>query len=737
MKESSLKAILNDLTLKEKIGQLIQLSGEFFGDAEVSTGPAAKLGIDPEMIAYVGSVLNVSGSQKTKEIQNRYLEISRHKIPLLFMGDVVYGYQTVLPIPLGQGATWNPELIKKGYQVISKEASKAGLHVTFAPMVDLVRDPRWGRCLESNGEDTYLNSVYAKAMVEGFQGNLGEGTLASCVKHFAAYGAVEGGRDYNTVDMSERRLRQDYLPSYQAAVDAGAELVMTSFNTVDGIPATANQWLLKDLLRQEWRFDGVIITDYAAIQELIAHGVAQDEKQASQLAIEASVDIDMKTACYANQLAPLVENGEISEKLIDEAVWRILKLKNKLGLFENPYRFADDKEEQFMHTKDNQEQALEVAHQSLVLLKNKNHILPLKPNKQKIALIGPYVDSKSIIGLWAIHGRDEDITSIKEAVEKRQLPQVSFANGCDFLEDYRTLGSFGELVSGGRINTPESIAHDLKEAINVANQSDVVVLALGEHTLQSGEAGSRANLTLPEIQLCLLEEIAKLGKPIVLVLFNGRPLVLTDIAPKVDAIIEAWFPGSEGGDAIVDVLTGVYNPSGRLSMSFPYHKGQIPVYYNYFNTGRPVKTSTHSDRFMSKYLDIPNDPLYPFGYGLSFSTFEYSNLRLSSSTMSSDKPITISIDVENTSDSKGMETVQLYIRDIVGSVVRPVKELKDFQKVVLEPKQKKTVAFTISEPQLRFFTKNMDFASEEGQFEVYVGHSSEENLKESFELIRS
>lgn len=737
MKESSLKAILNDLTLKEKIGQLIQLSGEFFGDAEVSTGPAAKLGINPEMIAYVGSVLNVSGSQKTKEIQNRYLEKSRHKIPLLFMGDVVYGYRTVLPIPLGQGATWNPELIKKGYQVISKEASKAGLHVTFAPMVDLVRDPRWGRCLESNGEDTYLNSVYAKAMVEGFQGNLGEGTLASCVKHFAAYGAVEGGRDYNTVDMSERRLRQDYLPSYQAAVDAGAELVMTSFNTVDGIPTTANQWLLKDLLRQEWGFDGVIITDYAAIQELIAHGVAQDEKQASQLAIEASVDIDMKTACYANQLAPLVENGEISEKLIDEAVWRILKLKNKLGLFENPYRFADDEEEQFMHTKDNQEQALEIARQSLVLLKNKNHILPLNPNKQKIALIGPYVDSKSIIGLWAIHGRDENITSIKEAVEKRQLPQVSFANGCDFLEDYRTLGSFGELVSGGKVNTPESIARDLQEAINLANQSDVVVLALGEHTLQSGEAGSRANLTLPELQLRLLDEIAKLGKPIVLVLFNGRPLVLTDIEPKVDAIIEAWFPGSEGGDAIVDVLTGVYNPSGRLSMSFPYHEGQIPVYYNYFNTGRPVKTSTHSDRFMSKYLDIPNDPLYPFGYGLSFSTFEYSNLRLSSSTMSSDKPITISIDVENTSDSKGMETVQLYIRDIVGSVVRPVEELKDFQKVVLEPKQKKTVAFTISEPQLRFFTKNMNFASEEGQFEVYVGHSSEENLKESFELIRS
>lgn len=735
MQEFQLKELLNSLTLKEKIGQLIQLDGSFFGTEAMTVGPREKLGISEEVVQNIGSVLNVLGAEKVISIQRDYLEKSRHKIPLLFMGDIVYGYRTILPIPLGLGATWNPDLIKKGYQNIATEASKAGAHVTFAPMVDLARDPRWGRSLETTGEDSYLNSVFAKSMVEGFQGNFGNGTVASCVKHFAAYGAAEGGRDYNTVDMSERRLREDYLPAYKAALDAGAKMVMTSFNTVDGIPATGNKWLMDDLLRKEWGFDGVIITDYAAIQELIAHGVARDDREASKLAIEATVDIDMKTPCYANQLAPLIEEGSISERLIDEAVWRVLTLKNDLGLFENPYRGADLDEENYFATIEHRELARKVASESLVLLKNKNSILPLKYTSQKIALIGPYADSKSLTGLWAIHARAEDTVSLKTAFEEFQDYKITYAQGSDYLEDYSELGDFGRMFSGGKVNTPEEIQSKLEEAKKVAEQSDIIILALGEHTLQSGEAGSRTNLTLPDIQLRLLNELSQLGKPIVLILFNGRPLVLTEIESKVDAIIEAWFPGTEGGHALVDVLTGVINPSGKLSMSFPYCVGQIPVYYNYYSTGRPLKTSTHSARFMSRYLDSPNNPLYSFGYGLSYTKFDYECLSLSQSKLSSSEKLYISVKVTNLGNLAGFETVQLYIRDMVGSVVRPVKELKAFKKVWIEPKETITVTFELSEEQLRFYTADMTFKSEKGEFEIFVGGDSLTELKESFELI--
>ena len=526
MKEEALQRLFQSLTLKEKIGQLVQLSGEFFGSTdEVNTGPAKKMGIHPEMVFLAGSVLNVTGAKSVISIQRSYLERSRHKIPLLFMGDIVYGYRTILPIPLGQGATWNPRLIQENYNNIGVEASKAGVDVTFSPMVDLVRDPRWGRYMESTGEDSFLNSQFASAVVKGFQGSLTTNNVATCVKHFAAYGAAEGGREYNTVDMSERRLRQDYLPSYKAAIDAGSKLVMTSFNTLDGVPATANKWLLDEILREEWGFDGVIITDYAAIHELIAHGIAQDEKEAARLAINATVDIDMKTSCYANQLEPLVREGKIDDDLIDQAVWRILCLKNELGLFENPYRGASLDEEDFMHTEESQNKALQASRESLVLLKNENNILPLDLKKSKIAVIGPYTNSKSIVGMWSFNGKQDEVISIQEAFEKLDTTNVSFANGCDYLEDYSILGSFGKMLNPDKANIVD-LDSQMLQAVELAKLSDKVVLALGEHMLQSGEAGSRTELELPKVQQKLLNAIAKTGKPIVLVLFSGRPLSL-------------------------------------------------------------------------------------------------------------------------------------------------------------------------------------------------------------------
>ncbi len=742
MQEEKLKELLDSLTLKEKIGQLIQLSGDFYSEDEaLKVGPAGKLGISPEMVDLSGSVLNVIGAEKTKQIQESYLKKSRHKIPLLFMADIIYGYKTVYPIPLGMGAAWDPGLVKESYEAISDEAKASGLHVTFSPMVDLVRDARWGRCLESPGEDPVLNSRYAKAMVEGFQKNLSENEgIASCVKHFAAYGAAEAGREYNTVDMSERRLREEYLPSYKAAVDAGCEMVMTSFNTVDGIPATANQWLMDDVLRKEWGFDGVIITDYAAIAELIAHGVAADEKEASLLAMNAGVDIDMKTACYSEQLQPLVEEGKISEKKIDEAVWRILKLKNKLGLFENPFRGASpQKEAEEFSNPTHHALARKLTEESMVLLKNEDKILPLVPNDKKVALIGPYADSKSLIGLWAVHADESNNKTIQEVMaETLDKEHFRCAKGCDILEDLSPLGDFGFLFAGAPESDEEKrarLAAEHQEAMETADWADVIVLALGEHVLQSGEAGSRTNLRLPEHQQKLLEEMKSLGKPIVLLLVNGRPLVLSETEPFADAIVEMWFPGSEGAAAVCNILFGKANPSGRLTMGFPETEGQLPLYYRALNTGRPLATSTHSSRFMSRYTDCSNDPKYPFGYGLSYHTSVLSNLKLSTDRMKKDSCITVTVTIENTGDVSGCDVVQLYTRDFVGSVARPILELKDFCRVVTEPGEKKQISFVITEEMLRFYTKNMTFASEPGRFGVYVGLNSVDVLKAEFELI--
>lgn len=733
MEKIKLLELIDRMTLEEKIYQLVQLDASLYSEKAAVTGPKVKLGISDDVIDNIGSVYNVYGAEKLRKIQEDYLNKSRHRIPLLFCADVIYGYKTILPIPLAFGCSWNPELIKTAMEMVSKETSAAGVHGVFSPMVDLVRDPRWGRVMESTGEDTYLNSVYTKAEVEGFQGDLDNNHVATCVKHFAAYGAPEAGREYNTVDMSERKLRQDYLPSYKAAVDAGCKMVMTSFNTVDGIPSSGNKWLMRDVLRKEWGFDGVTVSDYAAIKELIDHGIAEDEDHAAKLGIEAGVDFDMKTPIYANHLKGLVERNEIDVKLIDEAVLRILNLKNDLGLFEDPYRGVDTEiEKKVINSEENKRLARSLAEESIVLLKNDNKVLPIDKNK-KVALIGPYINERSLTGMWAIAADKSIVTPLRDAVESKIGKNLTCAHGCDIAEDYSFLGEFAayfQSASGKR-----DAKMDLEEALEVASSADTIVVALGEHTFQSGEAASRTELTINKVQVELLEKLSELNKPIVCVLFNGRPLVLDNILDKVDGLIEAWLPGSEGTLAIADILFGDVNPSGKLSMSFPMNVGQIPVYYNEFKTGRPIVGSGHTGKFVSKYIDVGNEPRYSFGYGLSYTEFEYGDIKLDTNILKAYSSIKATIFVKNIGAVKGKETVQMYIQDVVGSVVRPVKELKGFKKIELEPNESIEVEFVISENDLKFFTKDMHFSSEPGKFKLFIGRSSSDVKETSFEYV--
>ncbi|MEK4667807.1 glycoside hydrolase family 3 N-terminal domain-containing protein [Niallia sp. FSL R7-0271] len=715
MVELNLKSIIHNMTLEEKVAQLIQLAGNFYyGLAGEITGPFEEMNISGFVVKNSGSVLGVSGAETVRKIQEEHLKNNRHGIPLLFMSDIVHGYKTIFPIPLAIGCSWDMELAEKSAEVAASEAAVAGVHVTFAPMVDLVRDPRWGRVLESTGEDSFLNSAFAKAFVRGFQGsNLAEdySKVAACVKHFAAYGASEGGRDYNTVNMSERQMRESYLPAYKAALDEGCEMVMTSFNTVDGIPASGNKWLMREILREEWGFNGVLISDWGAVKELIPHGVADDEAEAARMAITAGVDIEMMTPCYISSLQSLIETGKVEEALLDEAVMRILKLKDKLGLFQNPYRAADAaKEQEVILSKSNREVARKLAEKSCVLLKNEN-VLPLD-KQQKIALIGPFAQSSDILGAWSWKGEIEKTVNLHEALKTR-TENLSVAQGCNV-----------ETI------TEEQVA----EAIEAATAADILILAVGENTSMSGEACSRGDITLPEAQLQLIKQMKTLNKPIAVILFNGRPLDLHGVLDEADAVLEAWYPGTEGAAAIANILYGKVNPSGKLAMSFPYSAGQIPVYYNAYNTGRPYD-GVSRDHYVSKYLDIPNKPLLPFGFGLSYTNFTYTNLRLSSDKMSADKPVQVTLTITNTGDYSGEEIVQLYIRDLSGEVVRPVKELKDFQRVTLNSKETKDIQFQITEEQLRYYHSDMSFTSDAGLFELYVGSSSEDVLSGRFALI--
>ncbi len=725
MTEQKLKELLADMTLEEKVNQMSQVVGAFFNkDMDITAmGPMADKGFTPENVALSGSILGSMGAETLKKIQKDFVEQHPHHIPMLFMLDVINGFKTIFPIPLGQGATFEPELSEKCAAVAAKEAAVSGLHVTFAPMTDLVRDARWGRVMESTGEDPYLNGLFCAGMVRGFQGDdLKEPyKIASCVKHFAGYGAPTAGRDYNTVELSEHTFRDFYLPSYKAGIDAGAAMVMTSFNTVNGVPATGNKKLMRGILRDEMGFDGVLISDWAAIEEIIYHGYCADREEAAVRSAEAGVDIDMMTGIYCENLCRLVREGKISEDLIDESCMRILELKNKLGLFENPYKDADaEKEKAYNLCPEHRALAKKAAEESFVLLKN-DGVLPLDTSK-KIAFVGPYTNNHEIKSSWSFTGDSKDCVTIQEAAEKVfDASRTTYAEGCPVIGNDVELIGFTETTP--KKYSEEELAAMEQSALQAAKEADLVVMPMGEHYLQSGEATSRAMIDVPEIQMELFHKVLAVNPNVVVVLFNGRPLDLREISAKAKAILEVWFPGTEGGSAVVDVLTGKKNPSGKLPMSFPYCVGQAPVSYNEYSTGRPNLPGM-KERFRSKYLDIPNAPLYPFGYGLSYTTFAVSDVVLDQNEMDKNGRIAAKVTVKNTGDAAGCEVVQLYIRDDYSDVVRPVKELKGFRKVELAPGEEQEVTFYITEEDLRYYRLDGTFGSEPGTFTVMIGNSS-------------
>lgn len=724
MTREALQELLDDMSLAEKIGQMNQVTGSFFMGESVATGPMADKGFTEENIDQAGSVIGISGAATVKKIQKEYMEKHPHQIPLLFMLDVINGYRTVFPIPLGQGAAFEPELSMRCARMAAREAAVSGLHVTFSPMADLVRDARWGRVMESTGEDPYLNSLYTVAMVRGYQGDdlRKAGSVAACVKHFAGYGAPDAGRDYNTVELSEHTLRQFYLPAYEAGVRAGAALVMTAFNTIDGIPATGNRRLMRQILRDEMGFDGVLISDWAAIEEMLCHGYCADRAQAARRAVTAGVDMDMMAGVYAEQLAALVQGGEVPKTLIDEAVMRILTLKNALGLFEAPFKDADEeKEKEIILCKEHRALAREAARKSFVLLKNEG-VLPLAPGT-RTAYIGPYVDSRNLMGAWSLTGETKDVATLREAVlEQRADTDAVFCCGCSMTDQDMKLEGFLECMD--EMVSAEEQQRMMDEAVAAAKACSQVVMLLGEDRRQSGEAASSAVIQIPQIQQELLDRVCAVCDQVSVVLFSGRPLDIRRIADRAQAVLLAWMPGTEGARALVDVLSGRYAPSGKLPMSFPYCAGQVPVHYNEYATGRPHVPGKDKDRFRSKYLDIPNRPLYPFGFGMTYTSFSISPVHLDKDHMTKDEILTASVTIRNTGCVEGTETLQLYIHDVAASVVRPVKELKGFSKVTLQPDEQKDVSFFITEKELRFLTENGRWESEPGAFEVFVGTSS-------------
>lgn len=720
MKQSHIVDLLGRMTLEEKIGQLTQITGDFYSDkAEERTGPMSQLGLNDDQIMNVGTVLGVVGASECKRIQRNYMERNRLHIPTLFMGDVIHGYETIFPIPLGLASSWDTAAFTRMAAISAEEASVSGLSVVFSPMVDLVRDPRWGRVMESTGEDPYLNGKLSAAMVEGYQGEPGTladhfNRVAACVKHFAAYGAVTGGRDYNTVDMSEQRLRDVYLRGYHAAIEAGARLVMTSFNTVGGVPATGNKHLMQDILRDEFGFDGVLISDFGAVKELIAHGVAADESQAAELSIHAGVDIEMMTLCYMHTLEKLVTSGAVSESVIDESVLRILNLKNELGLFEHPFRGADEiREKEVVFSEEHREAARNITAESIVMLRNTDAILPLKA-EQSIAVLGPGAQSPDLLGAWSWRGRTDQAVTLMDGLRSH-------------------VDEFGNQDAATHITTTSEqcdyfVPSDavIAESVTLAEKADVVVMALGELSTMSGEASSRSNIRLPQGQVALLKAVSQVNSHIVVVLFNGRPLDLHDI-DKAQAIIEAWYPGTEGGAALADVLYGAVNPSAKITMSFPESVGQIPVYYDEDNTGRPYEVAPN-EKYVSKYLDVSNYAAFPFGFGLSYSHFVYDSLTLSSNVLSEHSPVTVGVTITNDSSVDGVEIAQLYVRDLVGEVVRPVKQLKGFQRVELAAGESRRIEFELTERDVRYVHLDNTMRSDAGDFLVSIGGNSRDLL---------
>lgn len=732
--ESFINNLMNKMTLEEKIGQLNLPS-----EGDIITGLGKNSNISGKIKkGQVGGMFNIKGVDKIKEIQRIAVEESRMKIPMLFGMDVIHGYETIFPIPLGIAATWDMKAIEESAHIAATEASADGINWTFSPMVDIARDPRWGRVSEGSGEDPFLGGQIAKAMICGYQGRdnsfSSNTNILACVKHFALYGAAEAGRDYNTVDMSRIRMYNEYLYPYQAAVDAGAGSIMASFNVIDGIPSHANKWLLTDLLRDQWKFDGFTVADYGGVGEIVNHGLG-DIKTVSEMALKAGLDMDMVSEGFISSFSKSIAEGKITEAQVDIACRRVLEAKYKLGLFANPYKYCDaSRAKKDIYNKENRAIARKTAAESFVLLKNANNTLPLS-KKQTVAVIGPLGNTHSnLVGTWSVAAKLDKPATVVEGLQAvaGKNAKILYAKGSNLTEDAvleKNSTMFGRDLNRDNRTEEELIA----EALKVAAQADVIVATLGEASEMSGESSSRTDIGIPAIQQRLLKELLKTGKPVVLVLFAGRPMTLVWEDQNVPAILNVWFGGSEAGYAIGDVLFGDVNPGGKLASTFPRSVGQIPLYYNHLNTGRPASDKGF-EKFRSNYMDEKNAPLYPFGYGLSYTTFTYSAISLSSPTMDADGEITASITVTNNGKTEGSEVVQLYIRDLVASISRPVKELKGFEKIRLKAGESKTVLFKITSEQLKFYNSSLEHVAEVGDFDLMIGGNSQDVTTTRFTL---
>lgn len=726
-------SILSQMTLEEKIGQLNLPSSGDMVTGETGSSDIAKK-IESGM---VGGLFNIKSVAKIREVQKIAVEKSRTKIPLIFGMDVIHGYESVFPIPLGLSCSWDMKLIERSARIAAQEASADGINWTFSPMVDISRDARWGRISEGSGEDPHLGSEIAKAMVRGYQGNdlSANNTILSCVKHYALYGAAEAGRDYNTTDMSRVRMYNEYLPPYKAAVDAGVGSVMASFNEIDGVPATANKWLLTDVLRNEWNFKGFLVSDYTGVSEMINHGLG-DLQTVSAKALDAGLDMDMVSEGLLTTLRQSVKEGKILEKQINDACRRILEAKFKLGLFHDPYRYCNvDRAKNEIFTSANRAEARSIAAQSFVLLENKGDILPFKKTGT-IALVGPLADAKeNMTGTWSVAARFSESISVREGLQKAvgSNAKVVYAKGSNLDAD-EAIEERGTMF-GKTLHRDKRSAEELRnEAVQIAKGADVIIAAVGESAEMSGEASSRTNIEIPETQKELVKALLKTGKPVVLVLFTGRPLALAWEEENVPAILNVWFGGSEAGDAIADVLFGDVTPSGKLTTTFPQNVGQLPLYYSHKNTGRPLGNDKWFQKFRSNYLDVSNDPVYPFGFGLSYTQFSYGEIKLSKTDILPTDSLNLTIEVTNKGSRDGAEVVQLYIRDLVGSITRPVKELKGFQKINFKAGEKKTVHFTIHVKDLSFYKSDLSFGYEPGKFQVFVGGNSRDVKQAEFTL---
>ncbi len=714
--DQKVDSVLKLMTLDEKIGQMNQYNGDW-----AATGPITKDGDKQNQIrkGMVGSMLNVTGVDHTKTLQEIAMQ-SRLKIPLLFGQDVIHGYRTTFPIPLAEAASWDMEAIQRSARIAATEASAAGVHWSFAPMVDISRDPRWGRVMEGAGEDPYLGSLIATVRVKGFQGKgLGNtDAVMACAKHFAAYGASVGGRDYNSVDMSLRQLHEIYLPPFKAAADAGVATFMNSFNDLNGIPATGNKYLQRDILKNQWKFKGFVVSDWGSVGEMINHGFSKDNNEAAMQAANAGSDMDMESRSYIQHLAKLVKEGKVKMAVIDDAVKRILKKKFEIGLFDDPFKFCNEEREKLQRdNKEHLQASRDMAKKSIVLLKNQQQLLPLSRQTKKIALIGPFAKGiRDHLGFWSYEWPDDTarIVTLWNGVQKKLSADASmlYARGCDIRDTSRA---------------------GFAEAVAVAMQSDIIIISVGEARDMSGEAKSKSNIQLPGVQEELIKAVMAIGKPVVVLISAGRPLIFNWTADHAPAILYTWWLGTEAGNSIADVLFGDYNPSAKLPMSFPRTEGQIPIYYNYYNTGRPAKNDSDLN-YVSAYIDLPNSPKFPFGYGLSYTTFDYSDIKLNKSTLRINEKLEASITIKNTGNYDGEEVVQLYIRDVVGSVVRPVKELKGFQKILLKAGESREIKFQITNEQLKFYNDKLEYKSEPGEFKIYIGTNSRDVKEATFEL---